>query len=107
MNLQGKVCLVTGGVRGIGGATALRLARLGADVAVQCRETNSDAARETKSAIEGLGRRCISIAADMAVPADATRTVEETVAGLGGIDVLVHNAGAAASGSFMQVSEEV
>ena len=96
MNLEGKVCLVTGGVRGIGAATALRLARAGADVAVQSRDAESEAARETKAAIEALGRRCISIAADMAVAADAALTVEETVAGLGGIDVLVHNAGAAA-----------
>ncbi len=107
MNLEGKVCLVTGGVRGIGAATALRLARAGADVAVQSRDAESEAARETKAAIEALGRRCISIAADMAVAADAARTVEETVAGLGGIDVLVHNAGAAAPGSVMTVSEEV
>jgi NAD(P)-dependent dehydrogenase (short-subunit alcohol dehydrogenase family) len=107
MNLQGKVCLITGGVRGIGAATALRLAKGGADIALQSRDAGSDAALEVKAAVEALGRRCISIAADMAVPADATRTVEETVAGLGGIDVLVHNAGAAAPGSLLQVSEEV
>lgn len=107
MNLQGKVCLVTGGVRGIGAATALRFAKAGADVAIQSRDANSPAALEVKAAIGALGRRCISIAADMAIPADATRTVEETVAGLGTIDVLVHNAGAAAMGSFMNVSEEV
>ncbi|MES1257187.1 MAG: SDR family oxidoreductase [Acidobacteriota bacterium] len=107
MNLQGKVCLVTGGVRGIGGATAVRLARLGADIAVQSRDAHSGAAREVKASIEALGRRCVSIAADMAIPADATRTVEETVAGLGTIDVLVHNAGAAAPGSLLQVTDEV
>src|SRR5260370_13011673 len=43
----------------------------------------------------------------MAVPDDATRPVQETLGALGGIDVLVHNAGAAASGAFLQVSEEV
>ncbi len=107
MKLAGKVCLVTGGVRGIGAATALRFARAGADVAIQSRDANSDAALEVKAAIEALGRRSISIAADMASPADATRTVEETVAGLGGIDVLVHNAGAAAMGSFVNVPEDV
>ncbi|MDQ1470953.1 MAG: 3-oxoacyl-[acyl-carrier protein] reductase [Bryobacterales bacterium] len=107
MNLQGKICLVTGGVRGIGAATAMRLARAGADLALQSRDANSSAALELKAAIEALGRRCISIAADMAVPADATRTVQETLDGLGGIDVLVHNAGAAAPGAFLQVSEEV
>ena len=107
MNLTGKICLVTGGVRGIGAATVMRLARNGAHIAVQSRDAHSPAAREVKAAVEALGCRCISIAADMAVAEDATRTVQETVRGLGGIDVLVHNAGAAAPGGFLQVSEEV
>jgi 3-oxoacyl-[acyl-carrier protein] reductase len=107
MNLQGKICLVTGGVRGIGAATALRLAKAGADIAVQSRDANSEAARQMKTAVETVGRRCVSLAADMAIPADAARVVEETVSGLGGIDVLIHNAGAAAPGPFLQVSEEV
>src|SRR5882757_9563157 len=106
MNLEGKVCLVTGGVRGIGAATALRLAKAGADIAVQSRDAGSAAALEVKAGIEAVGRRCLSLAADMAIPADAGRVVEETVSGLGGIDVLVHNAGAAAPGPFLQVTEE-
>jgi NAD(P)-dependent dehydrogenase (short-subunit alcohol dehydrogenase family) len=107
MDLRGKVCLVTGGVRGIGAATALRFARAGANVAVQSRDAGSAAALETKAAIEALGQRCISLAADMAVAADAVRTVEDTVSGLGGIDVLVHSAGALAPGAFLEVSEDV
>lgn len=107
MNLHNKVCLITGGVRGIGAATALRLARAGADIAIQSRDAHSAAAVGVKQSIEAMGRRCISLAADMASPVDATRTVQETVAGLGGIDVLIHNAGAAAPGGFLQVSEEV
>ena len=107
MNLQGKVCLVTGGVRGIGAATAIRLAKAGADIAVQSRGRYSDAALGVKAAVEGLGRRCVSIEAEMAVAADCARTVQETVDELGAIDVLVHNAGAAAMVSFLQVSEEV
>jgi NAD(P)-dependent dehydrogenase (short-subunit alcohol dehydrogenase family) len=99
--------LVTGGVRGIGAATAVRLARGGADIAVQSRDAGSEAALAVKAEIEALGRRCVSLQADMAVAADAARTVAETVEALGGIDVLVHNAGAAAPGSLLTVSEEV
>jgi len=93
-------------VRGIGAATALRLAKAGADVAVQSRDAGSAAALEVKCAIEALGRRCVSLQADMSSGADAARTVDETVAALGGIDVLVHNAGAAAPGSMMTVAED-
>jgi NAD(P)-dependent dehydrogenase (short-subunit alcohol dehydrogenase family) len=107
MNLAGKICLVTGGVRGIGAATAMRLARRGAHIALQSRDAASSAALNVKTSIEALGLRCVSISADMAIPADATRSVQETVEGLGGLDVLVHNAGAAAPGGFLQVSEEV
>lgn len=106
VDLNGKICLVTGGARGIGAATAIRLARAGADVAIQSRDSGSAAALEVKAAVEALGRRFLSISAEMAEPADAARTVAETVAGLGGIDVLVHNAGAAAPGSMLQVTEE-
>ncbi len=98
---------MTGGVRGIGAATAIRLAKAGADIAVQSRDAGSDPALEVKAAVEALGRRCVSLAADMAVPADAARVVAETVEALGRLDVLVHNAGAAAPGSLLTVSEEV
>ncbi len=74
---------------------------------MQSRDAHSQAALETKAAIEALGRRCVSLAADMAVPAEAARIVQETVEALGSIDVLVHNAGAAAPGAFLKVSEEV
>jgi 3-oxoacyl-[acyl-carrier protein] reductase len=107
VNLNGKVCLITGATRGIGAATAIRLARGGADIAIQGRDGKSAAALEVRAAIEALGRRCQVIAADMAIASEATRCVRETVDQLGTIDVLVHSAGAAAPGSLLQVSEEV
>ncbi len=85
----GRVALVTGGSRGIGRATALRLAREGADVAISY-VTRVDEAREVVEAIEALGRRGLCIPCDVAQPADVERLVGETRAALGPIDLLVH-----------------
>lgn len=106
MQLQDKICLVTGGTRGIGAATAIELARRGASVAV-CGRSPDEEARQVQAAIEVLGRRCLVITADMAMPDDACRCVEETAAAFGGLDVLVHAAGGPAKGTLMDVSEEI
>ncbi|MFC1692899.1 SDR family NAD(P)-dependent oxidoreductase [Candidatus Latescibacterota bacterium] len=105
MDLNGKVSLVTGGTKGIGAATALKLAVSGSDVAILSRH-DDESARSVKSAIEQKGQRCIKITADMAKPEDAVRAVNETVEGLGGIDVLIHNAGGAVPGSFTAVTPQ-
>jgi NAD(P)-dependent dehydrogenase (short-subunit alcohol dehydrogenase family) len=91
--LDGKVAVVTGASSGLGAAFALGLAEAGADVAVCARRT--DRLKETAEKVEALGRRCLAITADVAIPEDCTRVVEETVAGLGKVDVLVNNAGIA------------
>ncbi|MET8658120.1 SDR family oxidoreductase [Streptomyces griseus] len=90
--LAGKVALVTGGSRGIGAATALRLAEEGADVALTYVNA-ADRAQEVVTAIEALGRRGVAIRADSADPAAVVGSVERTVAELGGLDILVNNAG--------------
>jgi 3-oxoacyl-[acyl-carrier protein] reductase len=90
--LTGKVALVTGASRGIGAATAIRLARAGADVAVGCGR-NRAAAEEVAGQITGLGRRAVVIAGDMADPDVPRRVVAETAERLGPADVLVANAG--------------
>ena len=105
MKLEGKVALVTGGTKGIGAATAVRLAELGADVAILGRYDDDDA-KSVKAAIEGHGRRCLMIVADMAKPEDAVRAVEETVEKLGTIDVLFHNAGGGVPGGILDVTPE-
>ncbi len=102
MNLTGKVALVTGGTKGIGAATAKRLASLGADVAILGRRDN-EGARESREAIVAEGRRSRMIVADMANPHDAARAVDETVVAFGGIDVLVHNAGGGLVGGFLDI----
>ena len=90
--LDGKVALVTGGSRGIGAATALRLARDGADVAVTY-VNGKEAAADVVRRIEALGRRAVALRADSADAEEAVGAVERTAEALGGLDVLVNNAG--------------
>ncbi len=105
MNLQDKVCLVTGGTMGIGAAAAIALAEQGAHIALAARRANSDAEQVCRQ-IESFGRKSLLISADMAKPADAARAVEQTVRGLGSIDVLVHSAGGPVNGGLMELTSE-
>jgi NAD(P)-dependent dehydrogenase (short-subunit alcohol dehydrogenase family) len=105
VELTGKRALVTGGSRGIGAAIARDLARSGADVAINCRHAD-DAAHAIGQEIQQLGRRAPLILADMARGSDADRCVDEAVAALGGLDVLVHSAGGPSPGKIEDVSPE-
>jgi NAD(P)-dependent dehydrogenase (short-subunit alcohol dehydrogenase family) len=105
MNLTGKVALITGGTKGIGAATALALAKEGANVAITGRHDDEDA-RAAKRAVEALGRRCEVILGDLAQPAECTRAVSETVKRLGALDVLVHSAGGPVPGSLLELTPE-
>src|SRR5215467_8356041 len=90
--LTGKVALVTGSSQGIGRATARRLAQAGADIIINYR-SNADAAVKTRASIEGLGRRCIAIQADVSQEEEVTRLFAEANQVLGPVAVLVNNAG--------------
>jgi 3-oxoacyl-[acyl-carrier protein] reductase len=95
--LDGRVALVTGGGRGIGKAIALGLAEDGADVAVNYRR-DEEAARETVSEIEKLGRRARAYAASVDDYAQCEAMVGAVIADLGYVDILVNNAGNASRG---------
>lgn len=89
--LDGKVAIVTGASSGVGVAFAEALAQAGADVALGARRVERLAV--TKSKVEGLGRRAITVKTDVAEPEDCQRLVDETVRQLGRVDILVNNAG--------------
>lgn len=95
--LAGRVALVTGGGRGIGRAVSLALAADGADVAVSYRR-DADAAAETVSQIEELGRRARAYQASIDVLEDDERLIRSVADDFGQLDVLVNNAGVASRG---------
>ena len=89
---SGKVALVTGSSRGIGAATAKRLARDGYAVTVNC-EKNRDLAAGVVKEIEAAGGRAIWVQADVSDPAAVRRLFDEGERAFGGLDVVVSNAG--------------
>lgn len=103
MELIGKRALVNGGSRGIGAAIAVALAEEGADVAFTYQRSAERAATVVRS-IEEKGQRGIAIQADSANPDAISRAVAETVAVLGGLDILVNSAGIATAGMTADLS---
>lgn len=101
--LAGKLALVTGSGQGIGRAAALHLARAGADIVINYR-SNINAANETRDSILELGRRCISIQADVSQEEDVTRLFAEATQELGPITILVNNAGTTRDKLILQMS---
>lgn len=89
--MTGKVVLITGGSSGIGRALVTAFAQAGAAVAFTGRDTAGLA--QTGQLLAGLGVRHLTIRADVSVPADCHRSVAETVAAFGRLDVLINNAG--------------
>ncbi|MCK5836215.1 MAG: 3-oxoacyl-ACP reductase FabG [Desulfobacula sp.] len=105
MKLEGKKAIVTGGSRGIGKAIALMYAKEGADVLVNY-HSNDAAAKETVAEIEALGRKAVAVAADVANYTSAQDMVEECVKQLGGVDIVVNNAGISKPSMLLKMKEE-
>jgi len=87
--LDGQVALVTGGTKGIGRAIALALAEAGADICVVSRTADGD----LESSIRDLGRRYLHHSADLTIREQTREVVPAVVESLGGIHILVNNAG--------------
>jgi meso-butanediol dehydrogenase/(S,S)-butanediol dehydrogenase/diacetyl reductase len=101
--LGGQVALVTGGGQGIGRASALALARAGADLAVN--DLHADAAERVAQEARALGRKAVAVPADVTAVREIERMVTSVVEGLGRLDVLVNNAGLIRPTPFGQVTE--
>ncbi|MCA1822752.1 MAG: 3-oxoacyl-ACP reductase FabG [Frankia sp.] len=94
IDLAGKTALVTGASRGIGRAIAVGYAEAGADVAINAR--SAEALAETRDAVEALGRKAVVVPADVTDRDAVRRMVDDALAALGRVDVVVNNAGGTA-----------
>jgi len=104
LGLKGKVAAITGGTEGIGRATAGRLAREGAKVALCAR--HADKVQQTADEIAKLGAEALGVAADVSKAEDVERFIEAVIRRFGRIDVLVNNAGTSIAQPFDAVADE-
>lgn len=112
--LDGAVALITGGARGQGRAHATTLAREGADVVVcdlagpvdgvDYPPATPDDLAETVAGVQRFGRRCLGVTADVRDASAMQQVADRAVAELGGIDIVVANAGIATSGAIAEMS---
>jgi NAD(P)-dependent dehydrogenase (short-subunit alcohol dehydrogenase family) len=91
LSLEGRVAIVTGAGSGIGREVSIRLAEMGASVAIL--DKNSETARETADRINPLGAGALAIACDVTSGSACQRATEQAVAAFGRIDILCNNAG--------------
>jgi 3-dehydrosphinganine reductase len=106
---RGKAVFITGGSSGIGLAAAQRLARLGAHVAIAARgrERLDSSLKALKEAAVDSQQRFTGVSCDVSSSADCARASAETLAALGGCDVVIANAGVAHPASVLDTPEEV
>lgn len=105
MKLAGRKALVTGSSQGIGQTIALRYAEEGADVVINY-HSHPETAEETVQQVKKLGRNSVALQADLASVADVQMLVAKSFESLGGLDLLVNNAGVEKKAPFWQVTEK-
>jgi len=89
--LTGKRAVITGGDSGIGRAVAIAFAREGADVLIAYLNEDDDA-QDVAQLVNDAGRKCVLVRGDLSDPAHCRAVIDQAVAELGGINVLVNNA---------------
>lgn len=104
MIFKDKTALVTGGAQGIGKAICLRLAKEGANIAVV--DINLESAQATAKEIESLGRKSVALKVNVSNFAETEKMVEDAVASLGGLHILVNNAGITRDRLLLRMTEE-
>jgi len=105
IDLKQKVALITGGSRGVGAAAAMRLAEAGADVVVNFNRAELEAARIVNK-IRNLGRKAVSVQADVSQFEEVERLFRRSVDAFGRIDILVANAGVWKGGAIDELTQE-
>ena len=105
LSLEGKVALVTGSGRGIGAGIARKFAEAGAAVAVTGR--TSDEIDAVAAEIRAAGGKAVALRCDISDPEQLPGLVEQTIAELGGLDIIVNNAGGAMSPAFVDTTYQV
>ena len=105
--LAGRKALITGGDSGMGRAAAIAYAREGADVAINYYPTEEPDAQEVVALIKAAGRKAVAIPGDLRSEAFCTKLVNDAIAGLGGLDIIVSNAGRQqAKASILDITSE-
>ncbi len=104
MQVEGHVAMVTGGASGIGRACALMLAREGADIVIA--DISPHLGDEAAGAVEGLGRRAVSIPTDTAERSHMERIAKAGIDAFGKIDIVVNGAGIPGSATIRDLTDE-
>lgn len=104
-SLKGKVAVITGGSEGIGRATALRFAELGATIAICARR--AEVLEKTAAEARTRGAEVLTVVADASKADDMARFIEQTVQRFGRIDIVVNNAGGTGQSPFAAVEDAV
>lgn len=105
MRLNNKVVVITGSSSGIGQATALRFAKDGAKIVVNCK-SNTQGAEAVVNQIEKLGGEAIQVTGDVSNPKDVEKLFQRTLAKFKTIDILINNAGSSHGKEFLDTTKE-